>query len=74
MNWTSNLPTDAGFYWYRESISHLSAADPPITNLAPATIIEVQANSRVLFMDGDGTMALVHELMGEFYGPLIPPL
>ncbi len=60
MNWTKKLPTEPGFYWWRDRLG-----DKPY-------IVEISAKSRV-YVPGISTVYRSDSYGGQWYGPLIAP-
>jgi hypothetical protein len=68
MTWTSDQPTQTGFYWYRESSRDASSEKPYITVVE--VVICEESFVAELAVEGDRDLSC---FSGEWYGPLEIP-
>ena len=61
MNWTTELPTASGYYWWRAS-----GSEEPC-------IVEVDTKRRTVSSLGTDEAPSLDEMEGEWYGPLVLP-
>ena len=61
MNWTTELPTASGHYWWREP----GGQEP--------CIVEVDIKRRAVSSLGTDEAPSLDEMEGEWYGPLLSP-
>lgn len=68
MTWTSDLPTQTGFYWYRESSRDASSEKSYITVVE--VVICEESFVAELAVEGDRDLS---SFPGEWHGPLEIP-
>jgi len=68
MTWTSDKPTQTGFYWYRKP-SREASPEKPYTTVVEVVICE-ESFVAELAVEGDKDLS---SFSGEWYGPLEIP-